>query len=177
MSWLFLAVTLLLLVLFVWLRHSFSNKDLDDHWVISSSGHSLYDQLAISSHEYRIIGHDLDGRGKTIQISAFGIMGKPDVVAEHRRKKRLRVYDLKSRNYRGQMTDYERFQMTLYIGILKALHPDFEVEGFIRYRDKLVRVFYSHQLFLSLIDLRSEAIRSIHRWKPVNKTPLLARRH
>lgn len=161
MMWIFLAA--LCLALYGWLRNS-------------SSGDGLYEQLALSPKEYRIIGHDLAGRGKAIQISAFGIMGKPDVLVEHRRMKRLRVYDLKSRNYKGRMTNYEQFQMTLYMGILKTLHPGYEVEGFIRYRNQLVPVQYSHRLFLALKDLKTEALQSISKWRPVNKTPLLARR-
>jgi len=144
--------------------------------VRSARKNALYDQLDLPLSGYRIIGHDLGESRTAIKISAFGINGKPDVIAEHKRKRRIRVYDVKARRYSGRVSNYELFQMTLYVGILRTTRPGYEVEGYLKFRDQVVPVSYSHRLFISLKDLKPEAVQAMRNWKPINKTPLLARR-
>ena len=71
---------------------------------------------------HRVISCDL-GRGRSRKpLLADGLAGNPDVLFRDTRQRRLIVGEAKSRNYRGTITPYERYQVTLYSGMVARLY-------------------------------------------------------
>lgn len=73
--------------------------------------------FGLNTSEYELLGYDLGSRPKKVFLRADGLVGVPDAVFKHRADHHVLIGEFKSRAYRGHLTDYERYQMTLYQGV------------------------------------------------------------
>ncbi|HRP05612.1 MAG TPA: hypothetical protein PLV87_11935, partial [Opitutaceae bacterium] len=90
-------------------------------WVLYRSRLSAADHVfrlfGLNPAEYELVGYDLGNRPRKLFLRADGLVGVPDAVFRHRTDGHVVIGEFKSRSYRGRITDYERFQMTLYEGV------------------------------------------------------------
>ena len=70
----------------------------------------------------RVIASDLGRHRATWSMRADGLVGNPDVIFRDRASRRLVVGEAKSRHCKGDVTPYERYQVTLYLGMAKRLY-------------------------------------------------------
>ena len=70
----------------------------------------------------RVIASDLGRHRATWSMRADGLIGNPDVIFRDRNSRRLIVGEAKSRHFKGDVTPYERYQVTLYLGMAKRLY-------------------------------------------------------
>jgi hypothetical protein len=93
-------------------------------------------------------------------VRADGLIGCPDAVFLSYDDDELVCGEVKSRQYRSTMTDYERFQMVLYQGALSAMHPGRRVRGLVRYRDRVSEAQYCPKTYRHLLSLAAEMRRA-----------------
>jgi hypothetical protein len=98
---------------------------------------------------YRVLGSDVGGHARRYLIEADGLRGAPDAVFASADE--LVVGDVKRRVYRGALTPYERYQMTLYLGMLQRRHPRRRVRGLLRYRNAVIDVPFDPDLYAWLL--------------------------
>lgn len=70
----------------------------------------------------RVIASDLGRHRATWSLRADGLVGNPDALFRDRTSGRFIVGEAKSRHYRGSITPYERYQVTLYLGMVERLY-------------------------------------------------------
>jgi hypothetical protein len=109
---------------------------------------------------YRLLGADVGGHARPYFLEADGLRGVPDAVFEA--PDELLVGDVKARHFRGTVTAYERYQMTLYVGMLRQRFPGRAVRGAIRYRDTVVPVPFDEHLYRWLLSRAPELRRCLH---------------
>jgi hypothetical protein len=117
-------ITIALVVLIVWLMLAYRGR--------RSRSERLCRLFKLDPDEYELVGSDLGGSKKKIFLRADGIVGVPDAVFRHRSDKSIVVGEAKRRRYRGALTDYERYQATLYLGLAHRKYRA-DVRGVMRY--------------------------------------------
>ncbi len=70
----------------------------------------------------RVIASDLGRHRASWSLRADGLVGNPDVLVRDRATRHLVVGEAKSRHFRGSITPYERYQVTLYLGMVRRLY-------------------------------------------------------
>ena len=70
----------------------------------------------------RVIASDLGRHRATWSLRADGLVGIPDVIFRDRRSGHLIVGEAKSRHWKGAVTPYEHYQVTLYLGMARRLY-------------------------------------------------------
>ena len=70
----------------------------------------------------RVIASDLGRHRASWSLRADGLVGNPDALFRDRGNGRLIVGEAKSRHYKGSVTPYERYQVTLYLGMVERLY-------------------------------------------------------
>lgn len=141
----------------------------------SGRDHEALALFGLSPREWRVIGTDLGHHPNPVYLRAGPVHGAPDALFASRDGRRLIVGELKSRRHRGHITDYERYQTTLYCGAALRQQKAVSVSALIRYADKVVPLAYDNSLFRHLLDLAPEAIQAEQTWTPIDPTPLKLR--
>lgn len=142
-------------------------------WPFRSRKSELHDVFGVSG-AYELHSADMGGR-KGKYIHARGVGGVPDALFVNQRMRRALVGEYKSRRHGGQVRSRERYQVVLYVGILKALHPKWEIEGVLAYSDGLVKVRHDAAEFEQLLKVVPE-LREVERsWRVVDQRPLSER--
>lgn len=109
---------------------------------------------------YRVLGADVGAYPVKFFVRADGLIGCPDAVFLSDDDDELVCGEVKSRQYRSTMTEYERFQMVLYQGALSAMHPGRRVRGLVRYRDRVSEAQYCPKTYRHLLSLAAEMRRA-----------------
>jgi hypothetical protein len=109
---------------------------------------------------YELVAADMGGR-KGRYIHARGVGGVPDALFISNGLRRIVVGEYKSRRHAGGIWLRERYQVVLYMGILLALHPGWEVVGLLAYPDGIEKVGFSQQEFEGLVRLTPK-LRAVH---------------
>jgi hypothetical protein len=100
------------------------------------------------------------------------IVGAADAVFVSRRGRDGIVGEYKSRHHRGFIRRRERYQVTLYMGLLKRSRGLETVNAVIRYADRCVPVSFDEALFNDLLALAPEYQKARARWRAPDPTPL-----
>lgn len=79
-----------------------------------SQSASLCDVFELPATEYTLIGTDLGGSENRVFLRADQVVGVPDAIFRGRGS--IIIGEAKSRHYRGHLTDYENYQVQLYMG-------------------------------------------------------------
>lgn len=122
---------------------------------------------------YELIAADMGGR-KGRYIHARGIGGVPDALFIHNGLRRIVVGEYKSRKRGAGIWLRERYQVVLYMGILAALHPTWEIVGFLAYVDAVEKVGFSPREFDELLRLVPK-LRAVHQAWDIEGRRLTAR--
>ena len=77
-------------------------------------------------------GSDLSGGQDKLFLRGDGLVGVPDALFVHRDNAEIIIGEAKSRYHRGVITDYERCQITLYMGVTGG-NTGRRVRGLLRY--------------------------------------------
>ena len=77
-------------------------------------------------------GSDLAGGQDKLFLRGDGLVGVPDALFVHRDNGEIIIGEAKSRYHRGVITDYERYQITLYMGVAGG-NTGRRVRGLLRY--------------------------------------------
>ena len=71
----------------------------------------------LDPQQVTVKGSDLAGGQDKLFLRGDGLVGVPDALFVHRGSGEIIIGEAKSRYHRGVITDYERFQITLYMGV------------------------------------------------------------
>ena len=82
-----------------------------------SQADRVFELFGLDPSEYELLGFDLGDGSRKITLKGLGLIGAPDALFRRCSDGRLLVGDLKTRRFRGSPSRYERFQMTLYMGV------------------------------------------------------------
>jgi len=105
---------------------------------------------------YRVLGADVGGFRVPFDVRADGLIGRPDAVFRAKDRDEVVVGEVKSRRHQGRITRYERYQMTLYQGAVRAQLRTEAVRGLLRYRDRIVEAPFCAHTYRDLLSLKSE---------------------
>ena len=98
----------------------------------------------------RDVGPDAQNEKKPRLLYADGLVGRPDVI--FRLGDRYIVGEYKSWVLRSHVADRERYQVMLYMGMLRARRPECSVEGRLVYRNATVHVCYDDGVYQFLLE-------------------------
>jgi len=129
----------------------------------------------IPNAEYTLVGTDLNTWLPACKLFVSGITGKPDAAYINYRSSHGIIGEYKSRKYKGNIKLYERYQVTLYMGMLKSKYRLKEISGRLRYADKCVDVPFDPDLYRRLVLIRDEAKKSLAKGRPINPLPIYKR--
>ena len=111
----------------------------------------------------RVIASDLGRHRSTWSLRADGLVGKPDVIFRDRTARCLVVGEAKSRHCKGDITPYERYQVTLYLGMAMRLYR-MPVSAIVLFGNgRRVPVEFDPALYERLLTLLPECRRSAGR--------------
>lgn len=105
---------------------------------------------------YEVMGSDVGGE-KYKGLIADGLIGRPD--AWFCKGGKMIVGEFKNRRYNGKVRPRERYQVTLYLGMLVSRYGAKRVQGHLRFRDKTVRIKYDPKLYRRLLSMREDVVR------------------
>ena len=99
----------------------------------------------------RVLASDLARHRSRPSLVADGLAGSPDALMRERREGTIIVGETKSRHYRGRVTPYEYYQVTLYLGMAKRLYRR-PVRAILLYGNgRLVPLEFDEDLYRSLL--------------------------
>ena len=70
----------------------------------------------------RVLAADLASHKSRPSLVVDGLAGSPDVLIRERASGTVIVGEAKSRHYRGRVTPYEHYQVTLYLGMAHRIY-------------------------------------------------------
>jgi hypothetical protein len=73
--------------------------------------------FGLESDNHELLGSDLGGAKDKIFLRGDGVVGVPDALFRRREDRSIVVGEAKKRRFNGNVTDYERFQVVLYLGL------------------------------------------------------------
>lgn len=82
-----------------------------------SAADKVFELFSVDPAEYELLGFDLGDGSQKITLKGLGLIGAPDALFCRLSDGRLLVGDFKTRRFRGSPSRYERYQMTLYMGV------------------------------------------------------------
>jgi hypothetical protein len=122
--------------------------------------------------DFRVVGADMGQAQKPIYLRADGLMGGPDALFHSSSRNHWVVGEYKSRRYNGRIKPYERYQVILYTGMVRRSKRTSNVNGALRYTDKLVPVPFDDELYRRLVGLIPEFQVATKKWKAPDNRPL-----
>jgi len=124
---------------------------------------------------YLFLGSDIGGNKSPYYFDKKGICGAPDAVFFDILTLSFVIGEYKSRNYNNGVTWRERFQVTLYTGLVPPwFFP--RSKGYIAYGCGTVkRISFERKYYKGLLSLKKEVIEAKKIWQPLNNLPLYKR--
>ena len=109
--------------------------------------------FGLDPEEYQLVASDLGGGKDKIFIRNDGVVGVPDAIFRSLTDDSIIVGEAKSRRYRGSVSDYERYQVTLYLGASRRRFRNVS-QGLIRYGcGTCVPIPFQEEAYWRLINL------------------------
>lgn len=124
-------------------------------WPLSSDA-ALLSRFGLNAHEWKVLGHDLGNSNRPYCVRALGLIGRPDFVAVHKRRRVIKVFDYKHRTHTGKTRPYELYQVILYCMAIEQMNPGFKVCGAIRYKNKILDITVRHSDRAMLLSRRDQ---------------------
>lgn len=132
----------------------------------------VYTRFGLRANAYRMLSTDLGKSAGRIKLARFGINGIADAVFEAVSGKEIVVGEFKSRKYRNKVKLHEFYQLMLYMGHLKALHPKHTIRGVLAYADDKVSITYDPDVYEGLVGLKSDYWETVKRRSAGSTAPL-----
>jgi len=110
---------------------------------------------------YRVLGADVGEFARPFGVRADGLIGRPDAVFLSRDGTEVIVGEVKSRHHRGRITEYERYQMTLYLGAVRQRFRRHSVRGLLRFHDVVVESRFEESTYQRLLSLIPDCRRAL----------------
>ncbi|GIU32014.1 hypothetical protein TUM3792_44240 [Shewanella sp. MBTL60-007] len=122
-----------------------------------------------------VLGADIGGWKKPWFIKRRGVCGAPDAVFFDPLRFRYIAGEFKSRAFNGRITIREKYQLTLYTGLIQRFWLP-QAQGVIAYGcGRVLKLDYDKTLFKKLMALRGEVKSARKNWRPVDHRPLYKR--
>ena len=128
----------------------------------------LQDRLARFFHldpaSVELIGSDFGKSDNPVWLLGDHLVGKPDAMFLDPAAGEHIIGEAKSRRFRGRITDYERYQVTLYLGLVQVQYG-LPARGLLRYGcGQVVPIEFDPDLYEHLISLQPECRRIRNEW-------------
>lgn len=135
----------------------------------------IYERFGLSPRKYRLVATDLGGR-PGLAVRDHELIGRPDAIFRRRRRwifAEKVVGEFKSRRVgRNAVRDRERYQLTLYLGLVGG----WSARGILAFGDGQTRTLqYDRELFRALKRLIPEARKALRDGQPPDPRPLRER--
>ena len=137
----------------------------------ASADGDIHRKYGLSPGRFELLATDHADR-KYARFSASNVAGIPDTLFKDRGDGSLVVGEFKNRTYRGSVLYRDYYQVVLYIGLVLDAYPGSKVTGVLAFKNHRVKVFFGRDIYLSLLEMRSEVLSSMKQGKPVNPAPL-----
>ena len=109
----------------------------------------------------RVLASDLARHRSRPSLVADGLAGSPDALMRERTEGTIIVGEAKSRHYRGALTAYERYQVTLYCGMARRVYRR-PVRAIILYGNgRRVPLTFDEDLYRDLLAIRGDCLRAM----------------
>ncbi|WP_116893046.1 hypothetical protein [Pseudomonas savastanoi] len=132
----------------------------------------VFNRFGLRENAYRMLSTDLGKSAGRIKLARFGINGIADAVFEAVSGNEIVVGEFKSRKYRNMVKLHEFYQLTLYMGHLKALHPKHTIRGVLAYADGKVSITYDPDVYEGLVRLKGDYWDTVKRRTAGSTAPL-----
>jgi hypothetical protein len=122
---------------------------------------NLCRSFGLDRARYRVLGADVGNFATPFGVQADGLIGRPDAVFISHDGTEIVVGEVKSRRHRGRITEYERYQMTLYLGAVRQRFRRQSVRGLLRFHDAVVESRFEESTYQRLLNLIPDCRRAL----------------
>jgi hypothetical protein len=112
---------------------------------------------------------------RSAKLKRYKLHGNPGTVFLKNGGKAAYVCQYNPRMFNGRPKVRERYQMLLYMGLVKKQYSLEDIQGAIRYQDHLELINYEPIIYKNLLELQDEYNEAIQEWVAPNKQPLFKR--
>jgi hypothetical protein len=160
---LYTSIWLLLLTVVLWLiRYFFLRR-------------SLFKLCGVPSSNYNLLATSLIWPKRSIKLRKNRLRGSPGTIYLGKKDKTAYVCQYNPRIFKGRPKVRERYQMLLFMGIVKEQYNLADITGAIRYQDHLENIKFEPTIYKDLLDLQDEYSDAIKEWVAPDKQPLFKR--
>ena len=121
-------------------------------WARSRS-REVHRLFGLDPRTWHLVACDIGGHqksGEALFHAGARIAGRPDALFRGPGGQWV-VGEYKHRAYRGRVRARERYQVLLYMGIVREVHRTNQVRGLIRYRDRMIEIHWDEPLWRWLL--------------------------
>jgi hypothetical protein len=134
------------------------------HRLPAARAEDLCRSFGLDPARYRVLGADVGNFATPFGVQADGLIGRPDAVFISCDRAEVIIGEVKSRHHRGRITEYERYQMTLYLGAVRQRFRHQSVRGLLRFHDVVIDLRFEERTYQHLLSLIPEYRRARESW-------------
>lgn len=135
----------------------------------------LFKLCGVPTSSYRLLGTTLLGFGRPVKLRSHDLNGIPSTVFLKKNGKSAYVCHFNPRFFKGRVKVRERYQMLLFMGLVKERFRPEKVQGAICYQDHLEGIAFEPAIYQQLLDMRDEFSIAVDKWEAPNPRPLFNR--
>lgn len=135
----------------------------------------LFKLCGVPTSSYRLLGTTLFWLGHPVRLQKNYLTGTPGTVFLKKNGKSAYICHFNPRMFNGRVKVRERYQMTLFMGLVNELYKPDKISGAIHYRDHLETIKFEPVIYRQLLDIRDEYREAIQEWQAPNPRPLFNR--
>jgi hypothetical protein len=136
---------------------------------------ALFKLFGVSPSKYRLLATNLIWPGRSIKLRKNKLGGTPGTVFLKRTGETACLCQYKPRIFKGRAKVRERYEMLLFMGLMKEKYKLEDIQGAIRYHDHLELFNFEPAIYKNLLNMQNEYREAISEWVPPNKQPLFKR--
>lgn len=160
---LYASMSLLLLAISLWLLRHFLLR------------RALFKLCGVPTSKYSLQATNLIWAKRSTRLGRYKLRGNPGTIFLKKGGRAAYVCRYNPRLFKGRPKVRERYQMLLYMGLVKEQYKLEDIKGAIRYQDHLELINYEPTIYKDLLDLKDEYREAIQEWITPNKQPLFKR--
>ena len=131
------------------------------HRPSAARAEDLCRSFGLDPARYRVLGADVGDFATPFGVNADGLIGRPDAVFISCDRAEVIIGEVKSRHHRGRISEYERYQMTLYLGAVRERFRHQSVRGLLRFHDAVVESRFEESTYQRLLNLIPDCRRAL----------------
>jgi len=136
---------------------------------------ALFKLCGVPTSSYRLLGSNLTWLKRSIKLTKDNLFGTPSTLFLKKNGETAFVCQYNSRNFNGNPKVRERYQILLFMGIIKEQYKLENIKGAIRYNDHLEFIKYESVVYKNLLALQDEYNEAIQEWEAPDIQPLFKR--